>query len=191
MEFVKDVYESFVAINGWTMLFAWCNLLIVYLLLKKFLFKPVKKMIDSRQNEVDGMYADAERAQAEAERMREEYEEKISRAEEESEEILRTAGRRAQLRSEEIISEAEREAARTLERASEQIELEKRQALNEVKDSVAEMAIGIAAAVIERDVSESEHKALIDDFIESVNFDKMEIEQFRSKKPHVPSIYDV
>ena len=168
MEFVKDVYESFVAINGWTMLFAWCNLLIVYLLLKKFLFKPVKKMIDSRQNEVDGMYADAERAQAEAERMREEYEEKISRAEEESEEILRTAGRRAQLRSEEIISEAEREAARTLERASEQIELEKRQALNEVKDSVAEMAIGIAAAVIERDVSESEHKALIDDFIESV-----------------------
>ena len=168
MEFVKDVYESFVAINGWTMLFAWCNLLIVYLLLKKFLFKPVKKMIDSRQSEVDGMYADAERAQAEAERMREEYEEKISRAEEESEEILRTAGRRAQLRSEEIISEAEREAARTLERASEQIELEKRQALNEVKDSVAEMAIGIAAAVIERDVSESEHKALIDDFIESV-----------------------
>jgi hypothetical protein len=30
-----------------------------------------------------------------------------------------------------------------------------------------------------------------DDFVESVNFDKMEIEQFRSKKPHVPSIYDV
>ena len=30
-----------------------------------------------------------------------------------------------------------------------------------------------------------------DDFIESVDFDKMEIEQFRSKKPHVPSIYDV
>ena len=168
MEFVKDVYESFVAINGWTMLFAWCNLLIVYLILKKILFKPVKKMIDSRQSEVDGMYADAEEAKADAERMREEYEEKISNAEAESEEILRTAHRRAVLRSEEIIAEAEREAARCVERASEEIELEKRQALNEVKDSVAEMAIGIAEAVIGRDVSAEEHRGLIDDFIESV-----------------------
>ena len=168
MEFVKDVYESFVAINGWTMLFAWCNLLIVYLILKKILFKPVKKMIDSRQSEVDGMYADAEEAKADAERMREEYEEKIGNAEAESEEILRTAHRRAVLRSEEIIAEAEREAARCVERASEEIELEKRQALNEVKDSVAEMAIGIAEAVIGRDVSAEEHRGLIDDFIESV-----------------------
>ena len=168
MEFVKDAYESFVGINGWTMLFAWCNLLIVYLILKKILFKPVKRMIDSRQSEVDGMYADAEEAKADAERMRDEYEEKIGRAKEESEEILRTAGRRAQLRGEEIISEAKEEAARTLERAEEEIELEKRQALNEVKDSVAEMAIEIASLVIERDVSAAEHKELIDSFIESV-----------------------
>ena len=168
MEFVKNAYESFVGINGWTMLFAWCNLLIVYLILKKILFKPVKNMIDSRQREVDDMYRGAEEAKESAEKMREEYEEKLGRAEEESEEILRTAGRRAQLRSEEIISEAQREASRTLERAAEQIELEKKQALNEVKDSVAEMAISIASAVIERDVSPEEHAGLIDDFIESV-----------------------
>ena len=38
-------------------------------------------------------------------------------------------------------------------------------ALNDVKNSVAEMAIEIASAVIERDVSDDEHKELIDDFI--------------------------
>jgi F-type H+-transporting ATPase subunit b len=55
-----------------------------------------------------------------------------------------------------------------LERAEEQIALEKKRALNEVKNEVSSMAIGIASAVIERDVSESEHRDLIDDFINNI-----------------------
>ena len=55
-----------------------------------------------------------------------------------------------------------------LERAEEQVELEKRRAVNEVKDEISEMAIGIATAVIGRDVKEEEHKALIDDFIKNL-----------------------
>lgn len=168
MEFIKNAYESFVAINGWTMLFAWCNLIIVYLILKKILFVPVKNMIDSRQKEVDDMYSDAEGAKSEAEKMRDEYEEKLGAAREESEEILRTAVRKAQLREEEILAEANERAARTLERAEEEIAMEKKRALNEVKDEVTEMAIGIAERIIERDVAAEEHKDLIDSFIESV-----------------------
>ena len=168
MEFVKNVYESFVSINGWTMLFAWCNLIIVYLLLKKFLFLPVKNMIDSRQKEVDDMYSDAETAKSDAEKMRSEYEEKLGAAKEESEEILRTAHRKAQLREEEILADANARAQRTLERAEEEIALEKKRALNEVKDEVTAMALGIAERVIERDVDAAEHKDLIDSFIESV-----------------------
>ena len=45
------------------------------------------------------------------------------------------------------------------------IELEKKRAINEVKDEVSKMAIGIASAVIERDVKEAEHKEMIDEFI--------------------------
>ena len=42
---------------------------------------------------------------------------------------------------------------------------EAKRALNEVKDEVSKMAIGIASAVIERDVNEVEHKEMIDEFI--------------------------
>ena len=161
MEFVKEAYESFVAINGWTMLFAWCNLLIVYLFLKKLLFKPVKNMIDSRQAEIDGMYSDAEAMKAK-------YEEKISVAEQESEDIRRNALKQAQLKEEQILKEASEQAGRILERASEEIELEKKRALNEVKNEVSELAIGIASRVIERDVSKEEHKELIDSFIDGI-----------------------
>ena len=168
MEFFTDKFEAFIGVNPFTMIFAWINLLILYLFLRKLLFNPVKSMIDSRQKEIDDMYADAEGARESAESMRDEYEKKLSTADEESEEILKKAIRRAQLREEEILKEAAEKADRTLERAVEQVELEKKRAINEVKNEVSEMAIGIASAVIERDVSSAEHQSLIDDFIESV-----------------------
>ncbi|MBR5143455.1 MAG: F0F1 ATP synthase subunit B [Clostridia bacterium] len=163
--FTLDKFESFVGVNLWTMIFAWVNLLILYLLFKKFLFVPIKNMIDQRQKEIDDIYSDADSARKSAAELKAEYEEKMSHAEEESEQILKKAVRKAQLKEEEILKEANLQASRTLERAQEQIELEKKQAINEVKDQVSSMAIGIASAVIERDVSESEHKQLIDEFI--------------------------
>ena len=165
---VLDKFESFVGVNFWTMIFAWVNLLILYIAFKKFLFVPIKKMIDDRQHEIDDIYSDAESARESAGELKAEYEEKISHANEESEEILKAALRRAQLKEEEILKEANAEASRVLERAEEQIELEKKRALNDVKDQVSSMAIGIASAVIERDVSEDEHRELIDDFINNI-----------------------
>ena len=161
-------FESFVGVNFFTMIFAWCNLLILYLFLKKILFKPLKNMIDSRQKEIDDMYSDAENAKDTANELKAEYESKIEKATEESEEILKKAVRKAQLREEEILQEANQKAARTLERAAEQVEQEKKRAVNEIKNEVSEMAISIASAVIERDVSQDEHTALIDSFIEKM-----------------------
>lgn len=169
---VLDKFESFVGVNFWTMIFAWINLLILYLFLKKLLFKPLKNMIDSRQKEIDDMYSDAENSRESAEKLKAEYDEKISHANEESEAILKNAVRRAQLKEEEILRDAEAQASRTIERAEEQIELERRRAINEVKNEVSELAIGIASAVIERDVSADEHRDLIDEFINDIGNDK-------------------
>lgn len=171
MKVVFDAFESFVGVNVWTMLFAWCNLLIIYLFLKKILFKPVKNMIDSRQKEVDDMYSGAEAAEASAKAMKAEYEEKLSHANEESEEILRTAQRRALLKEEEILKEAAVEAARIRDRAGDEIAMEKKRMLSEIKDEVSGMAIDIASAVIGREVSSSEHEKFIDDFIDDLGSD--------------------
>ncbi len=168
MEFFLDKFESFVGVNFFTMIFAWINLIILYIFLRKLLFVPVKNMIDSRQKEIDDMYSDAESSKKSAEELRAEYEEKLSRAKEESEDILRSAVRRAELREEEILKEADKEAARVLKRAEEQVELEKKRAVNEVKNEVSEMAISIARAVIERDITPGDHDALIDEFIDGM-----------------------
>ena len=168
MEVVLDKFEAFVGVNFFTMIFAWINLVILYVFLKKLLFKPVKDMIDSRQKEIDDMYSEAENAKQSANEMKAEYEEKISSADAESEEILRRAVRRAELREEEILKEANQKAARVMERAEEQIELEKKRAVNDVKDEVSSIALGIAEAVIERDIDKNDHNSLIDEFIDKL-----------------------
>ena len=163
-----ETFEAFVGVNFWTMIFAWCNLLVLYVVLRKLLFKPVKNMIDSRQKEIDDMYSDAEKLREDSAAMKADYEEKLGRAKEESEEILKNAVRRAQLREEEILREANEKATRVMKRAEEQVELEKKRAINEVKDEVSDMAIGIASAVFERVVNGKEHDALMDEFIRTM-----------------------
>ena len=171
MQLVLDEFEQFIGVNPFTLIFAWVNLIILYLFLKKLLFKPIKNMIDSRQKEIDDMYLDAETSVKDANGMKAEYEEKISRVGDECDEILRSAVRRAQLREEEILKEADAKARLTMERAEEQIRLEKKNALNEVKDEISGMAIDIATAVLERDVNQKDHEQLIDDFIEKLGED--------------------
>lgn len=161
-------FESLVGVDFWTALFGLCNMIITFALLKKFLFRPVKKMIDDRQKEIDTLYADAGSSKAEAEALRAEYAAKLSDANAEGDRILRAATRQAQEREEVIVRDAQEKAARTMERAQEQIELEKKQAMNDLKDQVSGMALEIASAVLEADVDGKKHQKLIDSFIDNL-----------------------
>lgn len=161
-------FEQFVGVNPWTCLFTLCNLVILYLFMKKLLFKPVKNMIDSRQQEIDDLYADANASKDAAAELKRQYEARLTEANAEKEAILKEAYRKAQLRDEEMLHEAQEKAAQTLRRADEQIALEKKRAMNDIKDEVSVMAVDIASAVLARDIKKNEHSELIDSFIESL-----------------------
>lgn len=161
-------FESFVGVNFWTCLFTLLNLFILYKFMKKLLFKPVKKMIDDRQQEIDDQYADAAQSKADAAELKERYETRLAEANRESDEILKEAYRTAQLREEEMLRQAQEQAAQTLRRADEQVELEKKRAMNEIKDEVSVMAVDIAAAVLARDIKAKEHSDLIDSFLDNL-----------------------
>ena len=161
-------YEGVISLDVWTMLFTFINLLLVFYFARKFLFKPVKTMIDSRQKEIDDLYEDADRAKCDAESFKAEYEVKLENATAESEEIMRRALRNAQLKEEEILKEARDEAARTLQRAEEQIEKERVQAMEDIKNDVSDIAIDIATAVLDREITADEHREMIDGFIEKL-----------------------
>ena len=167
-----DEYLGFVSINVWEMIFTLGNLLILFLLLKKFFFGKIRKMMVEREQEVQTMYVNAEKSQADGEKFKEEYEAKLKDANAESEEIVRTAVRKAQLKEEEIIKDAHEQAAAIMKHAETQIELEKKNAVNEIKNEISGMAVDIAAKVIERDINAEDHSALIDEFIDNMGDEK-------------------
>ena len=78
-------FEAFLGVNPWTALLTLANTIALFLVLKKFLFKPVMKMIQDRQHEIDTMYDEADQAKQSALSIQAEYEHKLSVATETSE----------------------------------------------------------------------------------------------------------
>jgi F-type H+-transporting ATPase subunit b len=164
----EAVTQAFVSIGWWEILVTLCNTLITFLILKKFLYKPVRSMMAAREEEVKKTYAAAEKAQTEAEQLRSEYNERLSKAKEEAAEIVGSATRRATARSEEILKESTEQANAMMKKAETTIEQERKKAMNEIKDEVASLSVLIASKVVERDVKEADHERFIEDFIDKV-----------------------
>lgn len=161
-------FESFIGVNFWTALFVLLNTLAIYVVAKKFLFVPVHNMIEKRQQEIDGIYADAEKAKSDAQDLRSEYEARLSEVRVEADRVIKTATDSANAMSASIVDEARAQAEQLKRRAESEIEMERRKAFDEVKGELSGIALDIASQVIEREVSQKDHEAFIDEFIKNV-----------------------
>lgn len=161
-------FQDFVSIGGWNILVTLVNTLITFLIVRRFLFQPVRKILAARADEVQAMYDQAEADRAEAAAMKQDYTESIANAKAEATEITQSATRRATARSEEILAEASRQATDMKKKAEQSIEQERKKAMNEMKDEIAGLSVMIASKVVEKDINEEDHKRMIEDFIDKV-----------------------
>lgn len=156
---------SFIGIDFWTALFTLLNFLAVFFVGKRFLWGPVMKIITDRQEEIDKMYADAESARTSAQALEAEYQTKLAAAAQTSEEMVRAAVVRGQAQEDEIIRQANQRAEAILEKADADIRQEKKKALNDAKDEISDLALAIAAKVVDRELKPADHDRLVDQFI--------------------------
>ena len=166
------MFESFIGIDFWTALFSLLNTLAIFLVAKKYLIGPVRKMIESRQKEIDDMYENAGNAKEEAMAMKEEYLKKLNDAQATSDKIVKEAVARGQKREEEIVQKANQEATQILQKAQEDIQLEKKKAVNDAKDEISDMALAIAGKVVGRQLNQADQAELIDRFIDELGDNK-------------------
>ncbi|MBQ8758051.1 MAG: F0F1 ATP synthase subunit B [Oscillospiraceae bacterium] len=158
-------FEAFLGVNPWTALLTLANTIALFLVLKKFLFKPVMKMIEDRQHEIDTMYDEADQAKQNALSIQAEYEQKLSVATETSEKMVKEAVARGKNREEEIIRQARADAAAIMDKASADIAQEKKKALNDAKDEISGIAMSIAEKVVGRQLNDADQSKLVDQFI--------------------------
>lgn len=157
-----------ISVNIWQILISLINLLLLFLMLKKFLFKPVQNIMAARQAQVDQVYKDADKRLQSATQMKQEYEQRLSTARDEADTLVKNATVTAQQRGDQLLSEAQQQASRLKQKAEEEIEQQKKQMLNEVRQDISGLAVDIASKVIEREIKQGDYDAFVDEFIRNV-----------------------
>lgn len=160
--------QQFISIAPWTIIFQILNLLLLMVLFKKYLFKPVTEILEKRQAEIEGHYQEAQQAETDAKAMKADYESKMAGARQEADRVIKTATESANAMSASIVEDARTHADQLKRRAQTEIDLERRRAFDEVKGELSGIALDIASQVIEREVNEKDHEAFINEFIKNV-----------------------
>lgn len=144
------------------------NTVILFLVLKKILFKPVLNIIEKRENMIQEDLAEGSKAKNEGIALKEEYEQKVSLAKDEGREIIKQATARAEEKSNQIIEDAKAEANALKAKATKEIAQEKEQAIAEIRNDISDIAILAASKVLEEDIDKAKHEDLIEKFIKEV-----------------------
>ena len=160
-----------ISVNLWQILISLANLLIIFLIVKKFLFKPVQKVMQARQDQVDRIYEDANQDRNAASDMKREYEARLATAREEADGLVRNAVVTAQRKGDAIVGEASLQASRMKQKAEEEIAMERKQMLMDVRSEISDIAVSIASKVVEREVQKADHETFVDEFIRNVGED--------------------
>jgi len=147
------------------LLYTVINLLILYLIVKKILFKRINNIISRRQEEADAHYDRASEMQKEAEDLKLQCEKNLQEAEREKEDIVEQARQKATEEYKRIVSEADEKADEIVADAKAAAELEKARILKSAQTEVADFVTNVAEKVAGARISEEENQELYDEFL--------------------------
>ncbi|MDD4371807.1 MAG: F0F1 ATP synthase subunit B [Anaerostipes sp.] len=141
------------------------NIIVFFLILRKFLFKPVTKIMEERKAIITKGLDEADAAKEEAQKMKTEYEASIANAKEEAQGIIADAKDRANMEYQGKIKQANEEIAQMKESASEDVKAEKERAMVSLQSEIAGIALLAASKVVEKEVDKASNEQLVDDFL--------------------------
>ena len=157
-----------ISINIWHIVISLANLVILFLILKKLLFKPVKKIVDKRQKELEAEYCKSEKTQAEADAIKAEWEGKMATAEAEADKIISDAVERADSRNEVMLYESREKADQIIRKAKADIERERKDARETIKKEIVDVSQALSEQIIGREINMDDHRDLIDRAIDRI-----------------------
>ena len=140
------------------------NLVVLYLLLRHFLFKPVMGIMDKRKKIIEDGLKNAQDAQSDAKKMKQEYEDALKGAKQESAQIIENARSAAKNEYDRIVGEAGDKAGNIIESAKETVRIEREQTMKELQGEIAGLAVASAAKIVGRTADED----LYDQFLKEV-----------------------
>jgi len=160
-----------ISVNIWDILISLANLLLIFIIFKKFLYKPVRMVLDKRKGAIDEQYSAAEEAKESALKDKQTYEMKLKSVKDEADEMIKSAAATADRRSNKIIDDAKDKADGIIRQAHSEVELEKKKAADEIKREIVDVSALLTEKMLEREINENDHREFIDSFIKGIGED--------------------
>ena len=153
------------SVSYWNLLFTVINLLILFVLLKLFLFKPVGKIIAKRQQEIDEQLSDADTQKAEAAALKEQYEASVQALEAEKDQRRADAQKAATEEYDRIVADAQGQADEIITEAKAEAETEKAKILRQAESDITDMLLAATSKVAAAHCGEESDRRLYDEFL--------------------------
>lgn len=157
-----------ISVNLWQLVVSLANLALIFLIVKKFLYQPVKRMLEAREQSIQKDYDEAAAAREQALNDKQKYEEQLSDAKADADGIIQSAVSTAKLREKEILDRANEEADRIHRRAEEAAEMELKKAESVIKDEIVDVSTKLTEKLLGREMTDKDHDELIDSFIREI-----------------------
>lgn len=149
----------------WNLLFTVINLLLLFVLMKIFLFKPVKNIIAQRQAEADKQFNEAAKKQAEADGLKAQYETSIANAKAEQTNAMQETMRHADAEYNRIVGDAKDTAKQIKEDAISEAESQKTQILKKAEKEIADMVVEATVKVVCEKTGSDVDNSLYNEFL--------------------------
>ncbi len=153
--------------------FVWTLLIFILtlLVLRRFAWRPLLDILQRRENLIRDSMAAAVRSQEEAAAQLQAYEQKLSQARQEASALVEEGRRDAEVLRRRIDEEARRNAEALIERAQREIRLARDSALRDLYDQSAHLATDLASQILQRRLSEEDHRRLIEEALQQMDGD--------------------
>lgn len=159
-----EMTQGLIELN-WTSLMIVINLLILYIILKKYFWEKIRQFMLDRENAVRDAFDSAEAMNKRADEKMRNYSARIANVEEEGREIIRQAKQQADAQAQDILAEAREQASEMIAKAEKNIELEKAKAMEEMRQEIGTLALMAAEKIVGREIDAVGQEAIIDDVI--------------------------
>lgn len=142
--------------------------LVLFFVLKKFLWKPVLDVIDERRESIEAAFQEVDDARAEIEKLKLDYEQKLAGIGAEAQVKLQEAIERGQQLAAEIRQSAEESREKMIQRTQDEIGREKDKAMAELRNAAIELSFAISQRVLREDLDQERHDKLVRTFIDEL-----------------------
>jgi len=155
--------ENLLRFDTGLMIWTWITFIAVLVILGTKAWKPMIKALENRENFIRESLEEAHAARKEADKVALEYEEMISKARHEVQEIVAAGKETAERMKAEILNEAKDKSAGILKQAEVTISAERDKAIAQIRNQIVDISMAAAEKIIKKSLSQEDNVRLIED----------------------------